>query len=189
MAAVLVTACGGRANNVKEQDLGQKTDTVPVEEPVVFGEMRHRDSCFIVVDKPELHLSVYEPQGNDTVLIARYPVCVGKNYGQKERSGDMKTPECSYENPFSITQIQPASDWTHDFGDGRGAILSYGNWFLRLKTPGHRGIGIHGSTNNEDSVPGRGSEGCIRLLDKDIDELRNNYAFVGMKVIIIKDNL
>ncbi|MBP5307001.1 MAG: L,D-transpeptidase, partial [Paludibacteraceae bacterium] len=48
----------------------------------------------------------------------------------------------------------------------------------------HRGIGIHGSTNNEGSVPGRASEGCIRLLDKDIIDLRKNYAFVGMKVII-----
>ena len=58
---------------------------------------------------------------------------------------------------------------------------------MRLKTPGHTGIGIHGSTNNESSVPGRGSEGCIRLRDNDLDELKANYAFVGMKVIILKD--
>ena len=182
---VLMTACGGKANNVKEQI--PETDTIPEEQPLVFGELVDREQCFIVISKPELHLSVYEDQSGDTVLLARYPVCVGRNYGQKQKSGDMKTPECTFENPFTITQIQPASTWTHDFGDGRGPILAYGNWFMRLRTPGFTGIGIHGSTNNESSVPGRGSEGCIRLPDNDLDSLKEQYAFVGMKVIILKD--
>lgn len=183
---LILTACGGKANNVKEND-AQATDTIPVEKPLVFGTLVNRDSCFIVISKPELHLSVYESQEGDTVLLARYPVCVGKNYGQKEKTGDMKTPECGFDNPFSISEIKPASSWTHDFGDGRGAILAYGNWFMRLKTPGFTGIGIHGSTNNESSVPGRGSEGCIRLLNADLDELKETYAFVGMKVIVLAD--
>lgn len=194
LAVVMMTACGGNANNTTEQGqstdtVEQKKDTVPEEQPVVFGELVNRKNCFIVIDKPALQLNVYEDQKGDTVLIARYPVCVGKNLGQKEKPGDMKTPECTFDKPFSITQIQPASTWTHDFGDGRGAILAYGNWFMRLKTPGHSGIGIHGSTNNEGSVPGRGSEGCIRLKNDDLDVLKEKYAFVGMKVIILKDNL
>ena len=185
VAIALMTACGGKANTIKEND--QPADTLTKENPVVFGTMVNRDQCFIVVSKPELHLSVYEDQSGDTVLLARYPVCVGKNHGQKEKKGDMKTPECTFEKPFVITEIKPASNWTHDFGDGRGAILSYGNWFMRLKTPGHSGIGIHGSTNNESSVPGRGSEGCIRLRDDDLDILKEKYAYVGMKVIVLAD--
>ena len=184
---VLLTACGGKANNVKEQI--SETDTIPEEQPLVFGELQDRNQCFIVISKPELHLSVYEDQEGDTVLLAQYPVCVGKNMGQKQKTGDMKTPECSFDNPFSIVQIQPASTWVHDFGDGRGPILAYGHWFMRLKTPGFSGIGIHGSTNNENSVPGRGSEGCIRLRDEDLDLLKEQYAFVGMKVIILPDTL
>ncbi len=187
VAVMMMTACGGKANNSKEQNLSQ--DTIPTEKPVVFGELVNRDQCFIVIDKPALELSVYEDQQGDTVLLARYPVCVGKNHGQKEKSGDMKTPECTFANPFSITEIVSAANWTHDFGDGRGAILADGNWFMRLKTPGHKGIGIHGSTNNEGSVPGRGSEGCIRLRNEDLDILKETYAFVGMKVVILKDNL
>ena len=185
LGLVLMTACGGKANNVKEQV--PVTDTVVKEAPLVFGELVNRDQCFIVIDKPALHLSVYEVQSGDTVLLARYPVCVGKNYGQKEKGGDMKTPECTLENPFTITEIKPASSWTHDFGDGRGSILAYGNWFMRLKTYNFKGIGIHGSTNNESSVPGRGSEGCIRLRNDDLDVLKERYAFVGMKVVILKD--
>lgn len=187
VAALIMTACGGRANTSNVDN--QSADTIPEEQPLVFGQLVNRDSCFIVINKTELHLSVYEQQGSDTVLLARYPVCVGKNFGPKEKSGDMKTPECTFDNPFSITQIQPASTWVHDFGDGRGSIQAYGNWFMRLKTPGFSGIGIHGSTNNENSVPGRDSEGCIRLLNENLDELKSNYAFVGMKVIILKDIL
>ena len=187
VAVLMMTACGGKADNGNKNE--QPTDTIPAEEPVKFGTLVDRNHCFIVIDKPALNLNVYEDQSGDTVLLARYPVCVGKNYGQKQKSGDMKTPECTAENPFTITEIKPASSWTHDFGDGRGAILAYGKWFMRLKTPGFKGIGIHGSTNNENSVPGRGSEGCIRLLNDDLDELKDKYAFVGMKVIILKDNL
>ena len=185
LGVMVLSACGGKANSINKDT--PSADTVVTEQPVVFGTLVNRDQCFIVIDKPNLHLSVYEDQQGDTVLLARYPVCVGLNYGQKQKSGDMKTPESTFEKPFTITQIQPASNWTHDFGDGRGSILTYGNWFLRLKTPGFSGIGIHGSTNNENSVPGRGSEGCIRLRDDDIDLLKEKYAFVGMKVVILAD--
>ena len=74
------------------------------------------------------------------------------------------------------------------FGDGRGQIKAYGDWFIRLKLTGslagNRSIGIHGSTNNEASVPGRDSEGCIRLRDADIITLHDLYAQVGQKVLI-----
>ena len=30
-------------------------------------------------------------------------------------------------------------------------------------------------------------QGCIRLLNNDLDTLKANYAFVGMKVVVLKD--
>ena len=148
------------------------------------AEAQTKPNRFIVISKKDFTLKVYEVKNRDTLLVKSYPCCVAKNPGQKEKKGDMKTPHCTMKNPFKITQIQDASTWCHDFGDGRGSILAYGAWFLRLETPGHRGIGIHGSTNNRESVPGRGSEGCIRLLDEDIIDLKKNYAYVGMPVVI-----
>lgn len=153
-------------------------------EPIVYREIKRKENCFIVISKLSTNLRVFEVCGTDTLLTVQYPACLSKNKGNKEKNGDMKTPESPKEAPFSISAIQDASGWTHDFGDGRGQILSYGHWFLRLVTPGHSGIGIHGSTNNEESVPGRASEGCIRLRDQDIDDLKMKYAFIGMKVII-----
>ena len=171
---------------------GKEKSFEPIENQVVgdsvatYSVMQEQANCFIVISKMEQKLYVCEAVGEDTVRLAEYSVCMGKNLGPKERKGDMKTPESTWDKPFEITEIVDASNWTHDFGDGRGAILAYGHWFMRLKT-GFSGIGIHGSTNNESSVPGRASEGCIRLNDNDLDVLKEQYAFKGMKVVIKRE--
>ena len=164
-------------------------ETVKTDTATFYSDVVNPKNCFILISKPEYRLYVCEVVEGDTVKRVHYPVCVGKALGQKQKKGDMKTPECTAENPFVITEIVDASNWHHDFGDGRGSILSYGHWFMRLKTPGFSGIGIHGSTNNESSVPGRGSEGCIRLRDDDLIQLKEKYAFVGMRVVILPDIL
>lgn len=166
-------------------DFGNRTIRLTPDESISKpGLMRDRQRCFIVMSKKDYYLYVYEAQGKDTVMLARYDCAFGLKKGNKERRGDMRTPNSTMKKPFTISQIADASTWRHDFGDGRGNIKSYGDYFLRLVTPGHSGIGIHGSTNNAESVPGRASEGCIRLKDADIIDLRKNYAFMGMKVII-----
>ena len=175
----LLTSCfNGRGEVTEQTTESQRMDTV-----AAYSEIQDKANTFIVISKQELKLYVCEALEDDTVRIAEFPVCLSRNLGQKERKGDMKTPESTWDKPFEITEIVKSSNWTHDFGDGRGAILSYGNWFMRLKT-GFSGIGIHGSTNNESTVPGRDSEGCIRLNDNDLDVLKEQYAFKGMKVVI-----
>ena len=172
------------ADSTAIDSLTAATDTVP--HIILSGDSVAYDhgSTFLVVSKKDLRLIVYaRSNGGDTIALASYPVCMGKNKGDKQKSGDMRTPESPAGKPFTISMIQDASTWKHDFGDGRGNIYAYGHWFLRLQTP-HNGIGIHGSTNNESSVPGRASEGCIRLLDKDIITLKEKYARVGMPVIV-----
>lgn len=162
--------------------------------PVTPQEVDAED-CFLVVSKTDYKLYVYQAQDKDTVCVASFPVCYAKNKGQKTRDGDYCTPECSYEHPFTISEIKDASTWCHDFHDGRGEILAYGHWFMRLDlseafpdneaVAKNRSIGIHGSTNNESSVPGNGSEGCIRLRDEDLEILHDKYAYVGQKVIVL----
>ena len=193
-ALFAVSSCGsGNATETKEQDkivevmLQDTIEGIKPDSATFYSEVVNPNNCFILISKPEYRLYVCEVVDDDTVKRVHYPVCVGKAKGQKQKKGDMKTPECTADNPFSITEIVDASQWYHDFGDGRGSILSYGHWFMRLKTPGHSGIGIHGGTNNESSVPGRGSEGCIRLRDDDLIQLKEKYAFVGMRVVILAD--
>jgi hypothetical protein len=135
------------------------------------------DTLWLKIAKGEHTL--YVMKGDET--IRKYPVAVGNNSGQKERSGDKRTPEGSFE----VFQIQNSRGWKHDFRDGKGMIKgAYGPWFIRLKTP-WKGIGIHG-THDPDSIGKNVTEGCIRLKNADLTELKENYIRVSMKVMIIK---
>ncbi len=112
-------------------------------------------------------------------LEREYPIAIGANGGQKRRVGDNRTPVGS----FSVQQIQDSRKWTYDFGDGNGPIRgAYGPWFIRLRTPGWKGIGIHG-THDPDSIGTMVTQGCVRLLNEDLQELKEK-VFVGMAVLI-----
>jgi len=130
----------------------------------------------LVVDKESMTVSVVDYKG---FVKANYPMACGLNYGNKQKRGDMRTPE----GLFHVDDILDASSWKHDFKDGKGEIEgAYGPWFIRLDVPGHQGIGIHG-THLPESIGTRASEGCIRLKNEDIIALKN-IVYVGMPVII-----
>ena len=108
-----------------------------------------------------------------------YRIAVGKNTGNKQKTGDLRTPE----GHFSVRQIQNATAWTHDFRDGKGVIAgAYGPWFIRLKTDPWNGIGIHG-THDPASIGTRASEGCIRMHNSDLDALKKTIK-PGTPVVI-----
>lgn len=133
-------------------------------------------AALVAISKQSMTLAVYDSRSR---LLAVYPIACGRALGNKEKPGDMKTPE----GLFSVQQIQDANAWTHDFGDGKGEIKgAYGSHFIRLKTPGHRGIGIHG-THDPSSIGTRATEGCIRLNNRDLLDLVK-YVYVGMPVVI-----
>ena len=150
-------------------------EEVKVEAPVAEDGDKSIPS-HIVISKESMTLKLYDKNGK---VIYNFPVAVGKNYGNKQKVGDMKTPE----GTFSISEICPASTWTHDFKDGKGQIAgAYGDWFIRLLTPPHTGIGIHG-THAPESIGTRATEGCIRLNNQNLNKLKP-LVFKGMKVII-----
>ena len=129
----------------------------------------------ILVSKSDYKLWLLH--GNN--IVQEYSIATGKNPGDKQRVGDNRTPVGN----FKIVSIENASKWSHDFGDGKGKIKgAYGPWFLRLDAKGWKGIGIHG-THDPDSRGTNATEGCIRLSNKDIDELKQ-YAYKNMPVII-----
>jgi len=134
------------------------------------------NALFIVISKEEMTLAMYDYKGK---MLVKYPVACGKNLGDKLDKGDMKTPE----GTFLISDIQESAHWTHDFGDGKGEIQgAYGPFFVRLLTPGHQGIGIHG-THNEESIGTRDTEGCIRMKNEDLEKFVKKIR-VGNVVVI-----
>lgn len=134
-----------------------------------------------MVDKSE-H-KVYIKDGETVVRI--WDCAVGKGgLGQKQRRGDNITPL----GTFLVDEIDDASSWTHDFGDGKGQIAgAYGPWFLSLNTYDLSkgkwdGIGIHG-THDPASLGTDASEGCVRLLNAHLVELKD-VTYIGMPVTI-----
>lgn len=133
---------------------------------------------WIFIDKPNYRLYL----ANKNQIVDSWGIALGKNAGDKKNKGDCRTPEGS----FSISRIHDAATWSHDFKDGKGVINgAYGPWFIRLRTPGWQGIGIHG-THDPDSIGTRATEGCIRLKNEDLEHLKP-LVKVGMKVVIAPD--
>lgn len=161
----------------------------------------------IKVHKQSYTLELFE-EGN-AVPLKVYGVAVAKNPGDKQMTGDNRTPTSwgsavaiparyagaavgvpSAQVPFVVEEICDASFWTHDFGDGKGVIEgAYGPWFISLDT-GWIGIGIHG-THDPASIGTMASEGCIRLRNEDVAELKQLIygpsKGVGTRVIITED--
>ena len=129
---------------------------------------------WVHISKGDCTLSLY--RGNE--LVKNYSVAVGRNPGNKRRIGDNRTPV----GQFRVQSIENSQNWKHDFGDGNGVIKgAYGPWFIRLDT-GWKGIGIHG-THDPDSRGSMATEGCIRMSNEEVQELRR-YAYRNMRVII-----
>ncbi len=130
---------------------------------------------WIAVDKGDFKIRLCE----GARVLKEYPIGIGANPGNKEKSGDKRTPE----GRFSIESIHDSSTWTHDYKDGRGPVKGvYGPWFLRLRMP-WSGLGICG-TPDPNLVGKRSTRGSIRMLNKDIEELRKRVE-VGTTVIIM----
>jgi hypothetical protein len=144
-----------------------------------FSQLRNiENSSFIIINKADYTLSHYNYKGE---LLQKSQLAYGKNPGNKSKIGDLKTPE----GVFKIAGIEDASTWSHDFkGDSLGAIGgAYGPYFVRLDVPGQKGIGIHG-THDNNSIGTRASEGCIRMHNEDITELVKNLNTASIVVIV-----
>lgn len=152
--------------NLKGKPKQNKEDT---SKPPVRAEQN-----WIKISKSDYRLYLYK--GNK--LLNSYSVAIGKNPGNKRSVGDNRTPV----GTFKVQSIENAERWTHDFGDGMGEIQgAYGPWFIRLAT-GWKGIGIHG-THAPESLGTNASEGCIRMNNEEVKELRD-YVSKGTVVII-----
>ncbi|MFP4026707.1 MAG: L,D-transpeptidase family protein [Candidatus Brocadiia bacterium] len=127
--------------------------------------------CEILVDKSDYRLTLFI----DGVFIKQYPVGLGKND---------RTPTAE----FTIDDMLVEPDW---YPPG-GGVIEYGEkghligerWLGLCDKPGAAGLGIHG-TNEPESIGKMCSNGCIRMLNKDVKELYD-LVKVGTKVKIVE---
>ncbi len=111
-------------------------------------------------------------------LLRSYPVGIGK---AEAESGESVTPE----GVFVIENRIKNPPWYHggqriEYGDPRNILGT--RWMGLKPTSELSGYGIHGTTQPE-TVPGRHSEGCIRMLNAHVEELFL-WTPIGTKVHI-----
>ncbi len=136
-----------------------------------------RPAALLLVSKATMTLSVYDDAGR---LTARYPIACGEAFGDKRRPGDRRTPE----GEFRVQEILDTSRWPRpaEAQDDAARRSPYGPYFIRLLTPPHEGIGIHG-TDDDASIGTRSSAGCVRLHDDDLRALLRHVR-IGLPVRI-----
>lgn len=116
---------------------------------------------FLIVDKGRMKVVLYSRYGEKLDEIG---MCCGRNYGNKRKKGDMRTPE----GIFKVVGVFDSTEWlfTDDNGYTSPKKGQYGPRFIRLSVPGG-GIGIHG-TGAPWSIGHRLSHGCIRVTNENI---------------------
>ena len=133
----------------------------------------------VLVEKASQRLFVYEFAG-DYNLVATFKCATGESPGDKQASGDQKTPEGVY----FFTKAVGERYLTPTYG-ARAFPMNYPNLMDRKMNKGGNSIWVHG-TNEE--LKERSTNGCIVLANEDVVALEN-YVKLWDTPIIIEQEL
>lgn len=136
------------------------------------------DSLYtLAVDKSRQELFVLEETQDNYMIVARYPVSLGSERGDKRTQGDNRTPEGLYK----ITEIRE-ENLPAKYGP-RAYVLNYPNSLDQKQNKSGYGIWIHGSGMGDKTKP---TEGCVQLNDFHVIEL-GEYASENSPVYIFPE--
>lgn len=133
----------------------------------------------LLVEKASQQLYVYR-FGRDYHLIRSYPCATGENNGDKEASGDRKTPEGIY----FFTKAVDSRHLSPTYG-ARAFPMNYPNLLDKRRGKDGDGIWLHGTNGNLDE---RSTNGCIAMRNEDIVKL-DGYIELWQTPIIVEDKL
>lgn len=131
-----------------------------------------------VVDKAQQQLYIVKSNGpTDQEIVSRYRITTGQVKGDKEREGDLRTPEGVY---FIINSIS---------GDKLPAkygpiayVLNYPNTVDRIFRRTGSNIWLHG---RDVAIHDYQTEGCISMDNDSIVQLKNLVQISGTPIIIM----
>ncbi len=132
----------------------------------------------ILIDKASQTVEVLESESGSITNLDSYDCATGENFGQKIRSGDLKTPEGIYFITQSFTDNKISI-----FGK-RAFHLDYPNVFDKSEERNGDGIYIHGT--NKKLVP-NSTNGCITMQNQDLDLLAKLLIEHNTPIIIVND--
>ncbi len=140
----------------------------------------------LVVDKSLQTLFVYKTDMNGNLSLYRYyPSTTGQNFGEKNASGDKKTPRGIYFFKRFQNRYQLGNNPTY----GEGAFVTdYPNLVDRILKKDGYGIWLHGSDIENRAMKPFQTQGCVVVENKKIKELKN-YIKLKQTPIVIEDKV
>ncbi|MFH1625124.1 MAG: L,D-transpeptidase family protein [Pseudomonadota bacterium] len=137
-------------------------------------------SHIILVEKSKQKLYLYSFNNNEYRLLKTFKCSTGENGGDKEREGDMRTPEGVY----FVTRIIDGRRLPRKYGV-KAFVLDYPNYLDRRRDKDGKGIWLHGT--NKELVP-TDTNGCVALENEDIVSL-SKYIEPYRTPIVIEERI
>ncbi len=131
----------------------------------------------IVVEKETQTLTLYQLNGTIS-LKYRFPCSTGEVAGEKQQSGDRKTPEGVYffTKQFSKKHLAPI------YGNG-AFVMDYPNFMDRKHKRSGNSIWLHGS---DKPIKSRDSNGCVVLNNDDLDVIARHIRLNHTPIVVVK---
>ncbi len=134
-----------------------------------------------IVDKLHQKMFMVKSEAPQALkVVHEYKITTGRKSGDKEREGDLKTPEGVY----YIDGRVPDSKLTAKFGP-IAYTLDYPNYIDRLQKRNGSNIWIHG---RDEAIKDFITEGCISLENSQVLSLQK-YIAINQTPVIIMDDL
>jgi len=133
----------------------------------------------IIVEKASQRLFVYQFNG-DYHLVASFPCATGENGGDKQTSGDRRTPEGIY----FFTKACDSRYLSATYG-ARAFPMNYPNLMDERREKGGYAIWLHGT---KEKLKERSTNGCIAMNNADVVRL-DSYIKLWDTPIIIQEKL
>lgn len=136
----------------------------------------YKDKFVVLVNKRSKELLLLKNHNNNSLgLIERFSASIGKASGDKQKKGDLKTPEGIYK----IVNIKYDEDLTEIYGP-MAFVLDYPNKIDKNAGKTGSDIWIHGTGMMDKITPD--TRGCVEISDRDILKLSK---FIGIETPVV----
>jgi LysM repeat protein len=132
----------------------------------------------MVVNKTALKLTAYL----NGYFFGEFPVGIGKA-GATPPGEFVLAPDGKDREPNWTQTLDDGSKKMHAYGSKENILGTRWMGMVDRAEVGATGLGIHGTTQPE-TVPGRESAGCVRMLNNDV-ELLYDFTPGGSKIVIV----
>ena len=140
--------------------------------------MLPKGSHILVVEKERHRLTIYDEHLR---AVKSYRVTTGKVKGDKEREGDLKTPEGIY----FFTRYIDGRRLHSRYGVG-ALVMDYPNPFDRLKGKGGYGIWLHATDEPQRLERPRDTRGCVVTTNEDFLDIKRTIKIRLTPIVVLK---